>query len=229
MDHKESLKQKIKEWGAAKVGFGYVGDVLPEAYRHLPTGISIAVRLSDEIISQIHDGPTHTYFHHYRSVNALIDQITLKTTMELQQHGYLAMAVAASQSVNLEGKQFTGVFQHRTTATRAGIGWIGKNACLITSEYGPRVRLGTILTNMEVVYDQPCIESSCGACRNCVKACPSLALRGGLWHPGTPREELVDAQACSSHMHQHYQHIGRGSVCGICIKACPQGKKVLKR
>ncbi|MBB6217082.1 epoxyqueuosine reductase QueG [Anaerosolibacter carboniphilus] len=229
MDKDIILKNKILEWGASKVGYGNLEDVLPEEYKHLKTGISIAIRLSDEVISQIDLTPTHTYFHHYRSVNAFIDQISLRITMLLQEWGYLAMTIAASQSVNMEGNYYRGIFQHRTAATRAGIGWIGKNGCLITEEYGPRIRLGTVLTNMDVHYDTPITESRCGLCKNCVQACPALALRGKLWEPGMERAEILDARACSTHMHQHYQHIGRGSVCGICIKKCPKGQNVLKR
>ncbi|QZY56247.1 4Fe-4S double cluster binding domain-containing protein [Crassaminicella profunda] len=229
MNQTNQLKEKIKEWGVSKVGVGYVEDVLPENLKHLKTGISIAVRLSDEIISQIEEMPTHTYFHHYRTVNAFIDQVTLKISLALQDLGYLAMPIPASQSVNIDGKQYRGIFQHRTAATRAGLGWIGKNACLVTEEFGPRVRLGTVLTNMNADYDEPTERSQCGDCKKCVSSCPALALRGALWHPGIKREELVDAKACSMHMHNHYQHIGRGVVCGLCVSICPKGNKVLKR
>ncbi|TCO73681.1 4Fe-4S double cluster binding domain-containing protein [Marinisporobacter balticus] len=229
MEKIDILKEKIKEWGATKVGFGYLEDVLPSDLKHLKTGVSIAVRLSDEIMSQIEEMPTHTYFHHYRTVNTFIDQIALKIVMQLQTWGYLAMPIPASQSVNIDGEKYSGVFQHRTAATRAGIGWIGRNACLITEEFGPRVRLGTVLTNMEVHYDEAITKSQCGSCKKCVSCCPALALRGALWNPHVKREELVDAKACSMHMHNHYQHIGRGSVCGICIQACPKGNQVVKR
>ena len=190
---------------------------------------SIAVRLSDEILSQIIHEPTHTYFHHYRTVNACIDQITLKIAMYLQESGFLAMPIAASQSINGEGYYYEGIFQHKTAATLSGMGWIGKNACLVTEEFGPRVRLGTVLTNMDVLYDEPITTSQCGQCTICFNKCPALALRGGTWNQNVQREELVDAKACSMHMHKHYQHIGRGSVCGICIKVCPKGSKKLKK
>ncbi|AOT68843.1 4Fe-4S double cluster binding domain-containing protein [Geosporobacter ferrireducens] len=229
MEKADGLKQKILEWGAAKVGYADLSMLLPEEYMHLKTGISIAIRLSDEIISQIQKSPTHTYFHHYRTVNAFIDQVTLKIATVLQNDGYLVMPIAASQSLNIDGKTYKGVFPHKTVATRAGLGWIGKSACLITPEFGPRVRLGTVLTDWIPKYDVPMDTSQCGNCRKCVENCPALAIRGNQWEPGIPREELFDAQACSTHMHQHYQHIGRGSVCGICVKSCPMGRKIIKR
>jgi epoxyqueuosine reductase QueG len=53
-----------------------------------------------------------------------------------------------------------------------------------------------------------------------------MALTGVEWYEGAAREELVDVQACSDHMNKNYKHIGRGSVCGICIKVCPSYGKV---
>ncbi|MDK2917364.1 MAG: epoxyqueuosine reductase [Candidatus Petromonas sp.] len=229
MKYGKKLKSMLKDLGIAKVGYGYLGDILPESLKHLKTGISIAFRLSDQVIDDIHDGPTYSYFHHYRTVNFRLDQVMLSTVSKLQEWGYLAMPIAASQSINTDGNRYRGIFPHKTAATRAGIGWVGKSGCLVTDEYGPRVRLGTILTNMEVDYDKPIKESKCGKCTSCVKACPALAIRGGLWYPGIARKELVDARACSEHMSTYYKHVGRGSVCGICIKSCPQGNKVIKK
>lgn len=223
------LIDKMKSWGASKIGFSYVADYLPEELRHLKSGITVMIRLSDQIIDLIKDRPTHTYFHHYRAVNFLIDQITLRTTLLLQEWGYLAMAVPASQTVKTEEEKYSGIFQHKTAATRAGLGWIGKNGLLITPEYGPRVRLGTVLTSMELPYGQPVEESRCGQCIECVKSCPAMALHGVNWQAGMERKMLVDAHACSIHMHDKYRHIGRGSVCGICIRVCPVGSERIKK
>lgn len=229
MNHSEHLRSYIKELGANKVGFANVRPYLPDEYKHLKTGISVVIRLSDEIISQIDNKPTHTYFHHYRTVNAFIDQLTLKISMYLQNLGYIAMAVPASQSINTDNKYYEGLFQHKTVATLSGLGWIGKSACFVTEEFGPRVRLGTVLTNIDLEYDIPVTSSKCGKCNICVTKCPALAITGEQWNQSTKREEIYDAKACSDHMHNHYQHIGRGSVCGICISVCPKGNKILKR
>lgn len=228
MNYKEELRDLLIYSGASKVGFGYLEDILPNKYKNLKTGVSIIFRLSDQIVNEIKKEPTHSYFHHYRTINFKIDQIILDGVCKLQEWGFLALPIAASQSVNIDGDKYRGIFPHRTAATRSGLGWIGKNACLITEEFGPRIRLGTILTNMEVNYDEPITASKCGDCNICVKSCPALALRGNLWYPGKRREEFLDAQACSDHMSNYYKHIGRGSVCGICIKNCPRGTKVIR-
>ncbi|MDR5659388.1 epoxyqueuosine reductase [Serpentinicella sp. ANB-PHB4] len=228
--NQEQLTKMILDLGVSKVGYCNLENLVPENYKHLNSGISFAIQLSEQIVEDIDpsEGPTHTYFHHYRTVNAYIDQISLKIMMKLQQLGYLAVAVPASQSINKDGWKYKGLFPHRTAATRAGIGWIGKNNCLVTKEFGPRVRLGTILTNMNFEYNEPIEQDSCCNCNLCVKSCPAIALKGTSWTPSIPREEILDPKACSAYMSNHYKHIGRGSVCGICIKVCPKGLRVGK-
>jgi len=228
MSRIEELKIKLKEWGASKFTFGPIGNYLPEQYKKLDYAISIAVRLSDAIINEIDDKPTHTYFHHYRAVNALIDQIALRASLLLQEWGYLSLAIPASQTVKTEKDAYSGVFQHKTAASLTGMGWIGKNALLITPEYGPRVRLGTILTNMELPMEFEKINRGCGNCKLCKEMCPAMAIRGENWSEGMDRSEIVDAEACSRYMNEKFKHIGRGSVCGVCVRVCPAGQKVVR-
>ncbi|MBN2795793.1 MAG: epoxyqueuosine reductase [Clostridia bacterium] len=224
----EKIKNLFTSLGVTKFGFGNLEEVIPEKYADLSTGISFAIRLSDAVMDEISDdAPTHTYFHHYRTVNAFIDHVALRVVMLLQSEGYKAIAIPASQSINEPGYDYSGLFQHRTVATRAGMGWIGKNACLITPEYGPRVRLGSIITNFKGIYDEPVNTSKCGDCELCVVKCPPIALKGNLWSKDVHRNDLVDARICSQHMSTHYKHIGRGVVCGICVKSCPIGKERL--
>ena len=64
-------------------------------------------------------------------------------------------------------------------------------------------------------------ESLCTDCMLCVKACPALALSGEAFDPMQPEKKLVDAKSCSEYMKEKFQLIGRGSVCGICIRSCP--------
>jgi epoxyqueuosine reductase QueG len=228
MNNIDTLKEKLKDWGASKFSFGMVGDYLPERYRKLNYAISIAVRLSDAIINEIDDKPTHTYFHHYRAVNSLIDSITLKASLLIQEWGYLALAIPASQTVKTDEDAYTGIFQHKTAATLSGLGWIGKSALLITPEYGPRIRLGTIITNMELPVEGNMHKKDCGLCDLCKRMCPAMAIHGSNWHEGMERSHIIDAEACSKYMNEKFKHIGRGSVCGICMKVCPQGERVVR-
>lgn len=210
--------------GASEIGFCDLS-VLPAQKRmYFERGITVIIKLSDGILNQIKDEPTQTYFSHYRSVNRLIDDICLRILLELEAQGYPSVAIPASQSVADPEEQFSGAFQHKTAAVLSGLGWIGRSALFIHQRYGPQVRIGTILTNAPLSVAEPVTDSGCGACRNCVKACPAMAIEGELWKPGMPRNQLYDAYACSQHMKEAYQHIGRGVVCGLCVVACPVGK-----
>jgi len=215
----------IRDNGGEIVGIGDIRGHEPAGYGTLSRSISFGIRLSDAIMEGIRLGPTPEYFHHYRTVNRLIDEISLKITILLQRQGYQALPVAASQSINhREGDPYQGLFSHRMAATLGGLGWIGKNNSLIHPTFGPRLRLGTVLTDAPLVAAKPVTESQCQNCSLCVDACPALALSGADWQAGGPGDLLVDARACSEHMKHHYQHIGRGAVCGICLAVCPFGR-----
>ncbi len=214
---KNKLENFLLENGAGEVGFC---SIECENSFNLPYAISFTVPLSNTIIDQIGTEPTHTYFHHYRSVNTLIDNLSLRAGLILSKNGYDYVPIPASQSVN--GLQ--GIFSHKYAATRSGLGSVGKSGLFLSKKFGPRVRLGTILTNCEFDTTPPIMDSPCGQCNLCAEACPAMAITGNEWHPGDEREEIVDAKACSDYMKRNFQHIGRGVVCGICMKICPKGR-----
>jgi epoxyqueuosine reductase QueG len=209
------IKEFLLEHGAGQVGFCRTDGENPFS---LPYAISYTIPLSDAIVDTITDCPTHTYFHHYRSVNALIDQLSLRVGRKLADAGYRYVPIPASQSV--EGLQ--GIFSHKLAATLSGLGAVGKSGLFVSSKHGPRVRLGTILTDCPFVVEDITPVSPCGDCRICVSACPAMAITGETWTPDGKREEILDAAACSKYMKEKFQHIGRGVVCGICMKVCPK-------
>ena len=226
------MKKNLLDLGASFVGFSDVRSVLPEKLSTYHNAVTIGVKLLDAVIDEIDGMPTHTYFKHYRTVNALLDEIVLKGCMWLEAQGYRAYPVAASQSIDA----YTGVFQHKTAACLAGLGFIGKSALFISHAYGPRVRLATILTDaplewLDVEHDKDeCISTGntcrCGDCRKCVEACPAMAISGEMpmYEDGEiVRSRLYDAKACSDYMSMHFKEIGRGSVCGVCVRVCPFG------
>ncbi|MCB0183284.1 MAG: hypothetical protein KDE31_03420, partial [Caldilineaceae bacterium] len=67
-------------------------------------------------------------------------------------------------------------------AIRAGLGEYGRNGLLITKEFGPRIRLGKIFTNMPLAHDQPIrfgVREFCERCRRCADNCPVKAIPQG--------------------------------------------------
>lgn len=198
---------------------------LPAPVEGLPSAVTIAAPLAPEVVAQVAAGmaPTMTYYHHYRTANALLDRAAFLISGALAAAGFSALPIPASQTTDAVAQ--AALFPHKTAATLAGIGWIGRHALLVTPAYGPRVRLATVLTDLPAPSSTVDGTSRCGACRACVEACPAGAIRGATWTPGTARAELVDARACLDYMRARFSRVGRGSVCGVCMAVCHGGEK----
>ena len=215
------IRDMLLQEGAADVGFA---KVLDGPFGENSYAISIVIRLSDAVVDEIDGEPTHTYFHHYRTVNAFIDRLVLRTGIILQNHGYKYIPIGASQSININGWNYNGRYSHKKVASLAHLGGIGKNSLFLHKDYGARVRLGTLFTNCEFETKKEEYHSPCTECDRCVKACPSGAIKGTLWQPGTERSQVFDPEKCSEYMKKNFKNIGRGAVCGICMRVCPAGK-----
>ena len=219
----DGLVRQMEEDGMAAVGFSRLDGRLPSSLAHLPYGITLVFALSSPIVAPVADGPTYPYFQHYRAANAFLDSWALRAAARLERTGYQAMPIAASQSIPPR-EEYRGLFPHKTAAVAAGLGWIGKSALLITPQWGPRVRLATVLTDCPLPVTDPPVYPGCGACTVCQDCCPAGAIAGVSFRPGMDRESYYDPDKCSKHM-KTYQHIGRGAVCGICMANCPVGKR----
>lgn len=189
--------------------------------------ISIAMHVNDDIINAISDGPTPEYAQHYRSVNASLDKIASQLVQWIVDKGFNAMAIPASHIVDEDN--LLGNISHKVVARMAGIGWQGKSLLIISPEYGPRIRLATVLTDMPLIADQP-LKNRCGKCMECVKACPASAIKNVSTesHYGS-RDEAIHLDRCYGRLREFKARPGVDAlICGVCIKVCPFGKKLNK-
>ena len=133
-----------------------------------PHAISAGIHISDSIVDKLihHDSPGVQFVytqHIYATVTHQLDDIALKITQKLQRKGYRAFPIPSTLNPFLRRPDFTpsnpdqlkSVFSHKLSAHLAGLGWIGKNTLLITPEYGPRVRLVSILTDAPLAPGKP--------------------------------------------------------------------------
>jgi epoxyqueuosine reductase QueG len=217
--------QEISLWGVADLReFLTPAD---STGQNFPRAISWVIPMNPQIMSSIQQGPNQAYADEYARVNAQITRLAALLVDEIRDRGSRAQALAASERtdpVNIRGD-----FPHKTAATRAGIGWIGRHCQLITRKFGSWVRLGTVFTDMELSPGTPLERGFCGSCIKCVEACPAGALTGNPWYPGLPREEILVAAICDRWKKENYFEFHRGHNCGICSAVCPYGLKVLKR
>ncbi|NTV43927.1 MAG: epoxyqueuosine reductase, partial [Syntrophobacteraceae bacterium] len=177
-------------------------------------------------MASIQNGPNQAYADQYAKVNNHINELSAALAAEIQLRGFRSKPMAASDrtdTVNIKGD-----FPHKTAATRAGLGWVGRHCQLITRPFGSWIRLGTVFTDVEIPCGPPIERNFCGRCTRCVDACPARALKGNAWYPGIPREELLDVQACDQWKKEHYFQYHKGHACGICSAVCPYGLRVLR-
>lgn len=221
----EELTTFLKFNGANLVGFADLGEIDYGSRYGFPFGIAIAIVLEPQIISGISVGPTGRYFDEYKRVNSILDKLGQSVENFLTGKGYRAKARSAT--FHEEESTLSAKIPHKTTATRAGLGWIGKCALLVTREYGSAVRLTSVLTDAPLNTGKSINASFCGDCTECVKVCPAGAISGRNWEVGVTRESLINAFSCQETAREFsFKMFGeRVSLCGRCIIACPWTKK----
>jgi epoxyqueuosine reductase QueG len=222
--HQWMEKRDISLWGVADLReFRTPAD---ESGKSFPFAISWAVPMNPDIMLSIQNGPNQPYADEYERVNNRINQMADLLSNYLNDRGFRSKPLAAS--VRSDPVGIKGDFPQKTAATRAGLGWIGRNCQLVTRPFGPWVRLGTVFMDMELHCGTPVDRDFCGRCTQCVDACPAGALQGGAWHAGIERETILDAPACDHWKKKNYFQYHKGHNCGICSAVCPYGVKSAK-
>ena len=173
------IKESLLRQGAAIVGFADLSDLPPEDRDGYRYGISIAVELNPKIVAIIGNGPSLEYYNEYNRANKLLNQLADNCAEFLKTKGFDALAKTQSV-VKTDEKTKRSKLPHKTVATKAGLGWIGKCALLITEQYGPAIRITSVLTNTDLDVGIPITESRCGTCEDCKKICPAGAVTGRI-------------------------------------------------
>lgn len=223
----DELRELLYKEGASLVGFG---NISPLGYQGYTSCVALAVKLPARTIAGIAQGPTRDYFDQYKALNAALDNLAEQAARFLARRGCRALAQTTTTVVEAAG--YRTPVPHKTCATRAGLGWIGKSALLVTPEFGPAVRLSSVLT--DAVFDQvaqPVNASRCGGCAACTRACPGKAIHGALWDVGVEREALVDVEACRKAARAlAWENIEEEiTLCGKCIEVCPYTRSYIKK
>ncbi len=187
-----------------------------------PRAISHGFVLIDGIVNSLFEQQNiavlHNYWYYvYGIINPRLDSISAMLAQSLEEHGFQAFVVPASQTV--DRPKLTGVFSHKLAAHLAGLGWIGKSALLITPQHGPRVRWGTVLTDA-TLETGIAMDEMCHDCLECVNDCPAHAFTGQAFDRPKPRRDIFAAEACYRYLRERETfHM----VCGTCVYVCPFG------
>jgi epoxyqueuosine reductase QueG len=217
----EKIKTLCHQWGGSLFGVADLGSFKKEEIL-LPRplidrfsyGISVGFHLSDGILEEIENQPTPLYFHHYQRVNILLDTIGLIVTTAIQDLGYQAIPIPASQIVDWKNQK--GHLSHKHIAQAAGLGWIGRNNLLVNEQFGSRIRLVTLLTNYPLKASPPS-QKDCGSCQACLSVCPVGAIK--------ERQENFDHLRCYEQLRTFAKTLRFShNICGVCVKACKGSK-----
>jgi epoxyqueuosine reductase len=221
------IEQELLSHGANLVGFADISNLPAEITDGFPRAVSIAAALDSAIISGILKGPTREYFEEYKRLNNMLNKLCERTVQMLNNAGRKAKAITTTTD-KFDSATLSTPFQHKTTATLAGLGWIGKSALLITKQYGPAIRLATVLTDAELKVGKPVNGSLCGNCQKCKENCPAGAVTGKNWNIGDERESIYNAFTCRQTARKLAKKQGiEATICGICINVCPWTQKYI--
>jgi len=204
----------------ALLGFADLREIEADARRGFPYGVSIAMPLT--VLPSTTEEAWIKYYDEYRRVSARLEEASNYLAEQIRARGYNALSL---WRLDRQDEDFRTPLPFKTLATRAGLGWIGKSAALITKEYGNAVRLSGVLTDMPFETGTPIETSLCGDCMECVKHCPGRAIKGNLWSLHADRDDLLDAHACKRAVIERGRALGKTEgTCGVCIAVCPWTK-----
>jgi len=207
---KEEIKQFLKNYNIKIVGFGNIPEkieILEINHRYL-RAIVFGYQISEGVLNTIKDSPTLIYKQHYKTVNWLLDQSAYHLVRFIEEKGYNALAIPASQTVDWQNQK--GHISHKLLAVEAGLGFIGKSGLVVNPQYGARVRYVSVLTDLEFEPDKK-IVGDCSNCKKCITSCPAGAIS----------EQGVDLKKCLAKLKEFARMPGIGQyICGVCVKVC---------
>ncbi|WP_297421056.1 4Fe-4S double cluster binding domain-containing protein [Clostridium sp.] len=233
-----SLLERIKELGdihgidfIGVAGISQVSNEIREISGSLlcdyPRALSIGIVLQKSIVDLLKNRDTYENVlqyqtHAYDVINNRLDNFASIVSSVIQREGYKVMPLPAAERI--DSNRVCASISHKLTSRLAGFGWIGKNCLLINPDHGPRVRWTTVLTDAPFEENKEILESRCGSCSECVKICPAQAILGRNYVEHEPRDLRLDVRKCEEYFHKLKEE-DKLEICGMCLYACPFGKK----
>jgi len=188
------------------------GAILPKARTVIVVGVPMTLPI-------IESTPSINYQELYDTSNRLLDEISYRLATKLNRLGHPSIGMPRDGYASLEALLINpfGSFSHTYAAKYAGLGTVGVSRNLLTPEYGPRLRINSVITTAELPGDPLQPKELCTKCEVCERACPAAAIK--------QRDDAtvgdLDKDACTRH-HITLRNEGHWP-CGICAKVCPIG------
>jgi len=164
--------------------------------------------------------PSVPHMEMYKTANIELDQLAYDLTRHLNRLGHASFFFPRDGfgSMRALREKNCAAFSHVMAAEYAGLGTIGASHCLLTPQFGPRVRFVSVFTSAEIPPDPMIEKDLCIKCAACAKCCPKKAIR-------MRADRIIgdyDDQACLEMAEELVAR--RCFPCGICTKVCPIGE-----
>lgn len=201
----KKIKQVAMHAGAGGVGISRITEqsLYENCDKPFEFAISILLPMDPEEMQHI---PEERAAREVLSAYFKITVVAIKVAKAIRDMGWPARAYGESAD-----------FLHLPTAVNAGLGELGKHGSLISRQFGPNVRLATVLTNLPMAIDAPVdigVEDLCAGCRRCTIDCPADAISDQKQVVRGVNKWYVDFDRC-------VPYFAKTIGCGICIEVCP--------
>lgn len=161
---------------------------------------------------------SHLYRSQYNNTNSLLDKSAYMLAAFLNRNGHAAISICRDgYGVGVLKEKPIAAFSHVWAGYYAGLGSIGWNHTLVTRQFGPRHRLVSVLTALEIEGDPMLQGNLCNKCRLCEKACPTQSFSGNK----QDKYSNMEKAACTN---RRERFKGPFEHCGFCLKICPIGE-----
>lgn len=221
--------QKLKAAGAEFIEFVDIHEIPAEERRDFPYAVVVGMPISKEGIKSTFFGSPNGKAE-FDAKETAAEQLALTAERYIREKGYRAYAQTFDNNVKndfFNQAKRRSKLPDKTIARQAGMGWIGKNAVLVTKKYGSAISMCTVLTDMPYIFRdsegqgektacqkerKPIAAQQCGSCSACKDICHLKIIRTTEeWRPGMDRDDMLDPFPCDE--------------CLQCVAVCPWTRK----
>ena len=214
-ENTDYIKKMASDLGADLVGISKVKKEYFFKGRELDHKYAISLAMEMDY-GKIQESPGPPSATEVIKIYCMLGEVTIKLAVKIRELGYSAYGHHPRGSNKNPFRLL-----HIPYAIESGLGELGRHGLLITKEFGPRIRLGTVTTNLALVPDKPIsfgVAEFCESCNICIKECEGDAIPMEKSNVRGFEKYKVDPYKCGP-------HFGETDGCSVCMKVCVFNKK----